>query len=168
MKNLLPVIYIIIFAIAFSFVSYKLSADEDDLSDLKPLDAFNMISGMRADVKNAMEKSEISIAKIAIAIPSGDFDVIAEEAAKIDVKYAIVARLTPDDSVKYFSLITADFIFMDQNFHTFVGALESSAKEKDLENTLIQFDLTLRSCVDCHYDFAKEKFPKLARAATEY
>ena len=168
MRNPLPVIYIVIFAIAFSFIPYKLSANEDDLSDLKPLDAFNMISGMRADVKNAMKKSEVSIAKIAIAIPSGDFEAIAEEAAKIDEKYAIEARLTPDDSVEYLSLITTDFIFMDQNFHTYVGALVSSAKEKDLENTLIQFDLSLRSCVDCHYDFAKEKFPKLARSVTEY
>lgn len=168
MRNLLPVIYIIILAIAFSFIPYKLSADEDDPYDLKPLDAFNMISGMEADVKNAMEKSEISIAKIAMAIPKGDFEIIAEEAAKIDEKYAIQAGLTPDDEVQYLSIITTDFILMDQNFHTYVGALVSSAKEKDLENTLIQFDLSLRICVDCHYEYAKEKFPKLARAVTEY
>ncbi len=167
MRYLFPLACVIIIAIAFTFAPDKLRADEDDTSTLKPVEVFNTISGMRDNVKSGMKKNEISMAKIAIAIPRGDYESIVEEADKIDRKYAIESELSPDESNEYLSLIPIDFIFMDQSFHTYVNSLVSSAKEKDLENTLIQFDLTMRSCVDCHYDYAKERFPELARSEIE-
>ena len=164
MKYLFPLTCVIIFAIAFSIAPDKLRADEDDGSSLKPVEVFNRISGMRDNVKSAMKKNEISLAKIAISIPQGDYKTISEEAYNIDKKYAIESELSPDQSNEYLSLIPIDFIFMDQSFHTYVDSLVSSAKDRDLENTLIQFDLTMRTCVDCHYDFAKSKFPELAKS----
>lgn len=166
MKYLFPLTFVIIIVICCAFNINALQAD--DSTEPTPIEVFNRISGMSADVKSSMKKSEISLAKMAIAIPKGDFKTIAEEADNIDRKYAIEAQLTPDESNEYLALIPIDFIFVDQSFHTYVNALVSSAKTKDLENTLIQFDLTMRTCVDCHYDFAKERFPDLARSEVDF
>lgn len=151
----------------FNNISKSLAQDEDTESELQPKEVFAKIDGLYDDVIAKMKKREISMTKIIIAIYKGDYDVIKSEADKINVEFSIEYNMDPDIQAEYNSIITSEFIFIDQDLNQYSSALSSSAEEKYLEGTLIQFDQVLRTCVHCHYTFAKEKFPSLAKSLVD-
>jgi len=144
-----------------------LAQDDDGASELQPKQVFAKIPGLYDDVLAKMKKREISMTKILVAIPKGDFDTIKSEGEKINNEYSIEYDMDPDIQIDYNSMITSEFVFMDQDLVQYSSALASSAEEKYLEGVLIHFDQVMRSCVNCHYTFAKEKFPSLARSSVE-
>lgn len=154
--------------ICFAFPSYDVIADEDEEFELMPDKVFMKIPGLKEKITANMSKCEESLAKITLAIPRGEYDVIVEEIEKIDESYSIESAMTIDEFSRYSSMITMEFIFADQNLHMYAGALKGVAEDNQLGETLFQFGLVMQSCVDCHYEFAKSRFPSLARSKTEY
>ncbi|MBU1024116.1 hypothetical protein KKB99_07525, partial [bacterium] len=152
----------------FLLPSNRIIAQEDEAFELMPDEVFMKITGLAEKIRANMGKCEESLAKIALAIPRGEYDVIVEEIEKIDEKFSIEAAMTVDEYDQYSSMITPEFIFADQNLHMYAGSLKDVAKENHLEDTLFQFGLVLQSCVDCHYEFAKKRFPSLARSKTDF
>lgn len=135
---------------------------------LTPTEVFDKIPAMRLHVQKNMASCEESLGKITAAIPKGDYETIELEARKIDEKYGIESGMDPDDIAEYYGMISPEFIFLDQDLHQYSNALAEAAHEMILDQTLVMYDLTLRSCVNCHYDWAGEKFPSLAKSVTEY
>jgi hypothetical protein len=135
---------------------------------LTPTEVFDKIPAMRLHVQKNMGSCDLSLLKITSAIPKGDYETIETEARNIDEKYGIESGMDPDDVSEYYGMISPDFIFLDQDLHQYSNALAQAAHETILDQTLVMFDLTVRSCVNCHYDWAGEKFPSLAKSVTDY
>jgi hypothetical protein len=135
---------------------------------LTPTEVFDKIPAMRLHVQKNMGSCDVSLLKITSAIPKGDYETIETEARNIDEKYGIESGMDPDDVSEYYGMISPDFIFLDQDLHQYSNALAQAAHETILDQTLVMFDLTVRSCVNCHYDWAGEKFPSLAKSVTDY
>ena len=135
---------------------------------LTPTEVFDKIPAMRLHVQKNMTSCEESLLKITAAIPKGDYETIELEAKNIDEKYGIESGMDPDDVAEYYGMISPEFIFQDQDLHQYSNALAQAAHEMILDQTLVMYDLTIRSCVNCHYDWAGEKFPSLAKSVTEY
>jgi hypothetical protein len=157
---------IAIFLITVASVTRESRAQTD--VQLKPTEVFDKIPAMRLHVQKNMVSCEESLLKITSALPKGDYETIELEAKKIDEEYGIESGMDPDDVAEYNSLISPEFTFMDQDLHQYSNALATAAHEMILDQTLVMYDLTLRSCVNCHYEWAGEKFPSLARSVTEY
>ena len=152
--------------VGFSAIKTSLAQDQKD-EGLLPKEVFAKFKGMQEDVTDKMKKREASMSKILVAIPGGDFAIIKTEADKIGDEYSIEFGWDPEVVAEYDSLIMSDFVFYEQDLFQYAAGLGGYAEEKDLEGTLAQFDLLLRSCVDCHYNFAGERFPSLAGAVVE-
>ena len=146
----------------------SLIADEDETYELMPEQVFMKMPGLREKIRANMGKCEESLAKIALAIPRGEYGVIVKEIDKIDTKYSIEATMSIDESAQFSLMIKPEFIFANQNLHMYAGALKGASEEKQLEDTLFQFGMVMRSCVDCHFEFAKSRFPSLARSNTDF
>ena len=162
------IILLTLFLSIVGFSAIRTTFAQDDTEEgLPPKEVFAKLKGMQEDVTDKMKKRETSMAKIIIAIPGGDYTAIKAEADKIGNEYSIEYGMDPDAAAEYNSLISSDFVFMDQDLNQYSSSLAGSAEDKYLEGVLAQFDLLLRSCVNCHYAYAGEKFPSLASSIVE-
>jgi len=98
------------------------------------------------------------------AIISGKWDAVAATAGKIKNSYILKQKLTKAQGKELHSLLPADFIKQDQQFHYLAGMLEHAAKAAKPELISFYYSRMTESCVSCHSSYATHKFPAFSKA----
>ena len=112
-------------------------------------------------LQQEMQAIQTGMMSLVPAIASGDWNQVAEIGRHIEGSYLLKQKLTTAQLHALHKSLPAEFIKRDQAFHHSAGMLAHAAEMENAEIvSFYLYKLTL-ACVDCHTEFAAEKFPLL-------
>ncbi len=118
-------------------------------------------------LQQEMKAIEQGVAALIPAIARGEWDQVAEIGRNIEQSYLLKQKLTPEQRHSLHKSLPPRFIQLDQAFHESAGMLAHGAemRKPDIVNFYV-YKLS-HACVECHTEFAAEKFPGLVREQAE-
>ena len=111
-----------------------------------------------------MNEIEQGMMEIIPAISAGNWETIVKIAKKIKKSFILKQKLTKKQMAELHHSLPAEFIEMDQNFHSTAGKLADAALEHDGELVNFYFYKLHSQCIDCHLKFSANRFPKLKKS----
>lgn len=106
-----------------------------------------------------MKEIEAGMMKIIPAISAGNWDRIAGIAKNIKDSFILKQKLTKQQIEELHHSLSAEFIEMDQNFHSTAGKLVHAAHQQDGELVNFYFYRLHSQCMTCHSTYASKRFP---------
>ncbi|SCN46596.1 hypothetical protein BAZMOX_75130_3 [methanotrophic endosymbiont of Bathymodiolus azoricus (Menez Gwen)] len=110
-----------------------------------------------------MQAIEQGVTALIPAIARGEWDQIAKIGRHIEQSYLLKQQLTPEQRHSLHKSLPARFIQLDQAFHKSAGMLAHGAEMKNPDIVNFYVYKLSSACVECHTEFATEKFPSLVR-----
>ncbi|MDF1581874.1 MAG: hypothetical protein RQ733_00770 [Methyloprofundus sp.] len=122
---------------------------------------------MKQLLQQEMRAIEQGVAALIPAIARGEWDQVTEISKNIQQSYLLKQKLTPEQSHRLHQSLPVRFIQLDQAFHESAGMLAHGAEmhKPDIVNFYV-YKLS-SACVECHTEFAVEKFPGLVLEQAE-
>ena len=99
---------------------------------------------------------------------SGDFATVAEIASQIKNSYILKQSMTDDQKHELTTKLPESFLLMDQKFHEYAGILEHFAEEEHTELVGFYYLRLTESCVSCHSQYARNRFPGFEKRAADH
>jgi len=93
---------------------------------------------------------------------SGGWAGIAAIAGKMEDSYVLKQNLSEEQMHELHAKLPGGFIELDQRFHYLAGMLEHAAKVEKAELVGFYFSKMGEACVNCHAQYATQRFPALA------
>ncbi len=141
-------------SIALSFIAFVPVVQADSsVESLSP--------ELRALLKKEMIALQTGMQSILPAYISGDLDEVAHIAKKAKNSFILKQKITEDQKQELKTKLPESFIKMDAKFHKYAGMLEHVAEKKNTELVGFYYSKLTESCVSCHTEYAKHRFPKL-------
>jgi hypothetical protein len=97
-------------------------------------------------------------------VVAGDWEGIAETAARIRGGFVLAQKLTPAQREELHRALPAGFIERDAEFHEIAIGLEHAAHRKQTELVSFYVYKLTEGCVGCHSRYAQTRFPAFAPA----
>jgi len=97
-------------------------------------------------------------------VVAGDWEGIAESAARIRGGFVLAQKLTPEQREELHRALPAAFLERDAEFHEIASGLEHAAHRKQTELVSFYVYKLTEGCVGCHARYAQTRFPALAPA----
>jgi len=116
-------------------------------------------SELREVLKKEMLALEKGMMSVIPAYVSGDWSEIESIAHKMKESYILKQSLTGKQVNELHMLLPDSFIQLDHQFHYLSGMLEQAAKNGKAELVGFYFSKLSETCVSCHSQYAKHKFP---------
>ncbi len=114
---------------------------------------------LRTLLSQEMQALQSGMISLIPAIISGNWNEVATTAGKIKNSYILKQNLTPGQAKELRTILPADFIKQDQQFHYLAGMLKHAAQAEKPELVSFYFSRMTESCVSCHSSYARHKFP---------
>lgn len=113
------------------------------------------------------EMREISggVQEMALFIATADWKSIQETSVKIRASYIMEKKLTPAQTTELKRALPEQFKKLDADFHNRADKVGTAAAAHDAELVVFQYSRLLESCVACHSEFAKSRFPEFSSAS---
>lgn len=83
-------------------------------------------------------------------------------ATKIQNSFILKQELSPQDLKQLVSLLPEAFVTMDRTFHANAGKVATMADKKDFAGAMKLYGQMAQACVDCHGQYAADRFPEMA------
>ena len=112
-------------------------------------------------LREEMQALQEAMRTLASALPQGDFATIARTAKAMHDSFIFQQKLTEKDKHLLLEQLPADFVQLDQAFHQRAAKLHAAATSHDIELSVYHGSRLLESCVQCHQQFATQRFPAL-------
>lgn len=112
-------------------------------------------------LREEMRALQTGISNIANALPQGDWKTIANTAQAIHDSFIFQQKLTAQDRAHLHHLLPPEFVSLDQQFHQRAARLQAAASAEDADLSLYYYSRLLEACVQCHQQFARQRFPAL-------
>ena len=112
-------------------------------------------------LQQEMQAIQTGMMSLIPVIASGDWDKVAEIGKKLEGSYLLKQQLTTAQRHALHKSLPAEFIKLDQAFHRSAGMLAHAAEIKNADVVNFYFYKLNTACVECHTEFATEKFPAL-------
>ena len=113
-------------------------------------------------LQQEMQAIQTGMMSLVPAIASGDWEKVAEIGKNIEGSYLLKQKLTTEQRHALHKSLPAAFIKYDQAFHHSAGMLAHAAEEGHSDIVSFYFYKLSAACVECHTEFATERFPNLA------
>ncbi|MCK4493300.1 MAG: cytochrome c [Methylococcales bacterium] len=136
------------------------SQAESKIAEKKPM-AIKLPSEIKSLLRQEMQQLQHGMQALLPAIVSGDNHKITEIAKKMQHSYIMKQKLTTKQMQHLHKNLPPTFIQLDQKFHGFAGMLAHVAEENKPELISFYFYKLTETCVQCHSQYAQNKFPKL-------
>ncbi|UZE94986.1 hypothetical protein [Alkalimarinus alittae] len=117
---------------------------------------------LRALLKQEMLAIQVGMKNIVPAFASGDLNAVSEIAGKINNSFILKQKITESQKHELHEKLPLGFIQKDQQFHKYAGMLEHVSHKKHIELVGFYYSRMLESCIGCHSEYAKHKFPNLS------
>ncbi|MGK0247573.1 MAG: hypothetical protein ACI910_000296 [Oleispira sp.] len=124
---------------------------EDGVESLSP--------ELRLLLKQEMMAIQDGMQKMVPAFVSGDLEQVSEIAGKISKSYILKQKITKSQKHELHKKLSKEFILKDQKFHKYAGMLEHVSKENHTELVGFYYSRMLESCIGCHSEHARHRFP---------
>lgn len=99
------------------------------------------------------------------AYAAGDLSEVAEIAGKIKNSFILKQQVTKEQKHELHHKLPAAFIQKDQKFHQYAGMLQHVSQEGNMELVGFYYSRLIESCVGCHTEHARHRFPELSGEA---
>lgn len=139
-------------SIAEDNINSATKADSSAIETLSP--------GLRDLLKKEMLALQQGMTDIIPAYVSGNWGEIESIAQNMKSSYILQQSLTEQQVKELHASLPGSFIKLDQHFHYLAGMLMHAAKNKKSELVGFYYSKLLETCVSCHTQYAKHKFPK--------
>ncbi len=96
---------------------------------------------------------------LAVAIPAGKWNSIVETAQKMKKGYVIKQRLSSEELKEFYRSLPTGYKNIDHEFQNSLNDIIQSAQKHNVESTNLLFYKLFESCVKCHSEYAKKRFP---------
>ena len=96
--------------------------------------------------------------KIMDAYISGQWNIIASIAKKMEGSYVLRQNLTKSQMLELHSKLPKQFLKLDEEFHYYSGMLSHASEKKKTELIGFYFSKMSETCVSCHSLYATSKF----------
>ncbi len=118
-------------------------------------------------LQQEMQAIEQGMQVLIPAIARGEWDLVAEIGKNIQQSYLLKQKLSTEQRHQLHESLPARFIQLDHAFHESAGMLAQGAEmsKPDIVNFYV-YKLS-SACVECHTEFAAEKFPGLVQEQAE-
>ncbi len=118
---------------------------------------------LKVILNQEMKEIEEGMMKIIPAISAGNWETIADIAKNIKDSFILKQKLTKHQIEELHHSLSAEFVEMDQNFHSTAGKLAHAAHQQDGELVNFYFYKLHSQCMTCHSKYALERFPNLKK-----
>lgn len=116
---------------------------------------------LRTLLVKEMQALQEGMQSILPAYVSGNLDEVAKIAKKIKNSFILKQQITAEQKQELQSKLPKSFVNMDKKFHEYAGMLEHVSEMKHTELVGFYYSKITESCVACHIEYAKYRFPKL-------
>jgi hypothetical protein len=123
----------------------------------------NGVSSLSPDLQKLFSKEMIQLKQgmheIMDAYVSGEWDVIAPIAKKMEGSYVLRQSLSQSQMHELHSKLPSAFLELDDKFHYYSGMLSHASEMKKTELIGYYYGKMSETCVSCHSSYATHKFP---------
>ncbi len=127
---------------------------DDSISAVEKLDP-----ELRALLQQEMRAIEAGMKDMLTFSAAGDFKQVENLARQIENSFILKQKLTDQQMHQLHTLLPADFLQQDQQFHYYAGMLQHVAANKKPELVAFYYSQLLESCGNCHQVHAQHRFP---------
>ena len=120
---------------------------------------------LRALLASEMQQLQKGMTEMLPLYVSGQWAEIAVIAGKMEDSYVLKQQLSEEQMHELHTILPADFIELDQQFHYLAGMLEHVAEKQKVELIGFYYSEMGKACVSCHTQHATQRFPALAPKA---
>jgi len=156
------VIALTLLAVVFASASVILSGEKhrDHVSG-KGETELSLSKNIKRILSAEMNGIQKGMTVLAIAIPAGHWDDIAQTAGQMKESYIMNRKLTTKEREELHHSLPAGFQALDHEFHETAGLLKKAAAERNKELVHSYFCRLNETCVQCHSQYATKRFPDL-------
>lgn len=123
--------------------------------------------GIHKLLQQEMQAIQTGMMSLVPAIASGNWEKVAEIGKNIEGSYLLKQKLTTEQRHALHKSLPAGFIKQDQAFHRSAGMLAHAAEMGHPDIVNFYFYKLSSACVECHSEFATERFPNLVVKQSE-
>lgn len=117
---------------------------------------------LRTLLQQEMREVASGTQAMAVALATADWKTLHDTAAKIRASYILEKKLTAAQKLELERALPAGFKQLDAEFHARSLKLQQAAEARDHELAAYHFSRMIESCVACHSNYAKTRFPGFA------
>lgn len=114
---------------------------------------------IRSALVEEMAALQPAMARLAAAIPQGDWKLVAETAEAMRDGFILSKALTQDELQTFQNALPEGFLVLDTRFHGYADKLATAARAHDGELVPFYFYKMTETCVTCHAAYAGTRFP---------
>jgi len=122
---------------------------------------------LRVLLKQEMLAIQEGMKNIVPAFASGDLEEVSDIAGKINRSLILKQKITNAQKHELHEKLSKEFILKDQQFHKYAGMLEHVSKEGHTELVGFYYSKLLGSCIGCHSEHARHRFPIFANESVK-
>jgi hypothetical protein len=115
---------------------------------------------LRALLIQEMTAIQEGMQNIVPAFVSGNLDHVSDIAGNIKNGFILKQKLTASQKHELHEKLPHGFIKKDKQFHKYAGMLQHVSEKRHTELVGFYYSKMLESCVGCHSEYAKHRFPK--------
>jgi hypothetical protein len=126
--------------------------------------ALNLSTDIKSLLQQEMQLLQHGMQDLVPAIISGDNEKITAIAQKMQQSYLLKKKLTQTQRQALHNSLSSTFLQLDQDFHRLAGMLAHVSEKKKTELVSFYFYKLTEACVQCHQEYAQQRFPTLRNA----
>ena len=134
---------------------------ETAISDL-PTD-INLPAEFQELLNQEMLEIQSAMQQLIPLMAEGNSEKTAQLAEQIKKSFILKKSLSPEKLKQLVELLPAHFVQLDRTFHGNAGKLAESARQSDFNESGKIYGTMISACIECHTQFAPERFPNLNR-----
>lgn len=157
MKRILAIV--IIFVAFGSIVYLPASADHPGEKESDERTSLTLSKKLQRLLSAEMNSVQHGMTNLAIAIPAGDWNSVAETARIIMDGYILEKKLSNKKMKEFRKSLPAGYNSIDRKYKQMAKDMIDAAKKGDAEAVNMAFYKLNWTCIECHLKYAKKRFP---------
>lgn len=122
---------------------------------------------LRLLLKQEMLAIQDGMKQILPAFASGDLELVSNISGRISRSYILKQKITDTQKHELHEKLSKDFLLKDKKFHHYAGMLAHVSKERHTELVGFYYSKLMESCIGCHSEHAKHRFPIFANESAQ-
>jgi len=128
-------------------------------TESKAAPALNLKKQYQRLLAGEMNAIQNGMTHLVLSIPAGHWNDIVDTARKMNETYIMNKKLSEDQKAEFAGSLPEGYRQMDSYFHEAAEQMIHAAEQRDLEEVSMYFHRLVKSCLQCHSHYAKERFP---------
>jgi len=157
MKRLLTMVIVLI--VIGSSIYSLVFADHPEEKGAKERTSLVLSTKLQRLLSAEMNSVQNGMTNLAMAIPSGDWTSITENADSISNGYILNKKLSAQEIEEFTNLLPEDYKKFELDFKKMAKDMTDAANKRDADKVNLLFYKLNSTCIQCHIRYAESRFP---------